>query len=107
MTQAVATSEGSKVSLQTIPAVHPEAGVHKVGGRWMAATVDDRLHTFEDGEGVSEVGERIIELIDGKRSVGEIVAVLVGEFEVPREVCEADALRFIGDLVEKQVLVCR
>jgi len=73
----------------------------------MAATMDDRLHTFEDQEGVSEVGERIVELIDGKRSVAEIVSVLVGEFEVAREVCEADALEFIEDLVEKQVLVCR
>lgn len=73
----------------------------------MAATVDERLHTFEDGEGVSEVGERIVELVDGERSVGDIVSVLVGEFEVAREVCEAETLEFIEELVEKQVLVCR
>jgi pyrroloquinoline quinone biosynthesis protein D len=53
---------------------------------------------------VSEVGERIVELIDGKRSVGEIVEVLVNEFEVERGVAEADTLDFIALLANKHVL---
>lgn len=72
----------------------------------MAATVNDQLHTFEGEDGLaSEVGERIIELVDGKRSVAQIVDALLEEFEVSREQCEADTRKFIGLLVEKQVLV--
>lgn len=92
--------------LEHVPKVHPETAVSKVGGRWMAATPDERLHTFEAADGaVSEVGERIVELVDGRRSVADIVDVLVDEFEVSRELAEADTLQFIGLLIQKQVLV--
>ncbi len=102
------TTAAGRVALTAVPQVHPEAGVQKVGGRWMAVTLDDKLHTFEEAAGVvSEVGERIIELVDGRRTVAGIVEALVEEFEVSRPVCEADTVQFIGKLVEKQVLVLR
>lgn len=70
----------------------------------MAATSDDRLHTFDGPDGVSEVAERIVELVDGVRSVGAIVDVLTEEFEVSREVAEADTVEFISLLLQKHVL---
>lgn len=88
-----------------VPRVHGETALQKVGGRWVAATPDNRLHSFEGPDGVvSEVGERIVALIDGQRSVGDIVAQLLNEFEVPRPVAEADTTGFIQLLAEKQVL---
>lgn len=71
----------------------------------MAATLDARLHTFEGPDGVSVVGERIVELLDGTRSVGDIALVLLEEFEVSREQAEADTLDFIRQLVERHVVV--
>ncbi len=92
--------------MEAVPKPHPDAAVQKVAGRWMAATVDDALHTFEEKDGsVSEVGERIVALVDGARTVGQIVDVLMGEFDVERAVCEADTRDFIGLLVAKHVLV--
>lgn len=94
-----------RVSLSAVPRVHAETALQKVGGRWVAATPDDQVHSFEGDDGtVSEVGERIVELIDGKRSVEEIVQTLLNEFDVPREVAETDTLDFIGLLAEKHVL---
>jgi hypothetical protein len=75
-----------------------------VGGRWAAASADGGWHTFESAAGVSEVGERIMDLIDGKRSVADIVGVLCEEFEVDRAVCEAETVKFVTLLVERQVL---
>lgn len=93
------------MSLSDVPRVHPETALQKVGGRWVAATWDDQLHSFEGVDGVvSEVGERVVELIDGRRSVGDIVEVLLNEFDVPREVAELDTLDFIGLLADKHVL---
>lgn len=93
------------LTLQTVVRVNPETAVQRVGGRYMAATPDDRLHTFEAGDGsVSEVGERIIELVDGQRTVAGIVEALVQEFEVSREVAEQDTTQFIEMLLGKQVL---
>lgn len=86
--------------LAWVPRIHSETGVQQVKGKWMAATPDDALHTF-DG---SDVGERIISLVDGQRTVGDIVAVLLGEFEVARAECERETVKFIEILVEKKIL---
>jgi len=96
-----------QVTLASVPRVHPDAALTRVGGQWMAATLDARLHTFEGPDGVSEVGERIVELLDGARSVGDIALVLLEEFEVSREQAEADTLDFIRQLVERHVVVTR
>lgn len=105
MVEKSASSAGQRVSLSDVPRVHGETALQKVGGRWVAATPDDQLHSFEGPDGVvSEVGERIVELVDGKRSVGEIVEILVSEFEVSREIAEADTSDFIRLLADKHVL---
>ncbi len=95
---------GLSVARLSVVRVHDEAALQRVGGRWMAATSDDRLHTFDGPDGVSEVAERIVELVDGVRSVGAIVDVLTEEFEVSREVAEADTMEFISLLLQKHVL---
>ncbi len=92
--------------MAAIPRLHPDTGVQRVGGRLLAAGPDAHLHTFEDEAGeVSEVAERIVELVDGRRTVGDIVAVLCDEFEVEPAACRADTLAFVRLLVEKKVLV--
>lgn len=94
-----------RVALSDVPRVHEETALQKVGGVWVAATPDDQLHSVEGPDGVvSEVGARIMELIDGRRTVEDVVLVLLEEFEVPREVAEQDTLEFIGLLADKHVL---
>lgn len=108
MSESSASGGAPEVLLGGVPFVHPDTALQRVAGRWMAATADDHLHTFEDADGsVSEVAERIIELVDGVRTVGKIVETLMEEFEVPRAVCEADTRSFVGLLVNKQVLALK
>ena len=93
------------LTLDTVPRVHPDAAAQKVGGRWVAATGDEKLHSFEGEDGaVSAVGERVMELIDGRRSVRDIIEVLLREFDVSRDVAEREVLDFIVLLAGKQVL---
>ncbi len=68
------------------------------------------------GEGVSLVAEtssvnvlnepacRFLELVDGKRSIGEILAVLEGEYEAPPEQIRADVETFLGHAVEAKLI---
>ncbi|MBX5481551.1 MAG: PqqD family protein [Myxococcaceae bacterium] len=92
--------------LSRVPRLRPDVGVQRVGGRLMAAGPGDELHTFEDEHGeVSEVGERILELIDGSRTVAQIVDALLEEFEVERAVCEEDAAAFVKLLEDRHVIV--
>lgn len=93
--------------LNAYPAPHPGAGIERVGDRLMAASSDDQLHTFvEDDEEPSYTAERIVELADGTRTVGEIAAAIASEFEgAPIEQIQADVQQFVGDLVARYVLV--
>jgi Coenzyme PQQ synthesis protein D (PqqD) len=92
--------------LDRVPRIHPEAGVERVGGRLLAVSMDSVLHRFEEDDGSpSEVAERIVELVDGQRTLEQLVHVLCEEFEVERAVCERDALEFVTLLLNKQVLV--
>ena len=93
------------LTLDSVPRVHPDAAAQRVGGRWVAATADERLHSFESEEGVvSEVGERVMELIDGQRTVGQIIDVLLQEFDVSRDVAVREVVDFVALLAGKQVL---
>lgn len=92
--------------MDEVPRLHPDAGVQRVGDRMLAVGPDDTLHTFEDEGGeVSEVAERILELVDGRRTLGDIVAALCEEFEVEPSMCREDTVTFVRLLVDKQVLV--
>jgi pyrroloquinoline quinone biosynthesis protein D len=92
--------------MDAVPRLHPDAGVQRVGDRMLAVGPDDTLHTFEDEGGeVSEVAERILELVDGRRTLGDIVAALCEEFEVEPSVCREDTVTFVRLLVDKRVLV--
>jgi hypothetical protein len=64
------------------------------------------LLTPDSGEyfTLNEVGGRIWELADGSRSVSEIAAVLVDEYEAPLEEIQADALELLGELAEARLV---
>jgi len=87
------------VTLTSVLRVPDETAAQRVQGRWAAATADGGFHQFED-----DVGERIMDLVDGRRSVEEIVSVLCEEFEVERARCEQDTIEFVTELVQKRVL---
>ncbi len=47
---------------------------------------------------LNEVGTRVIELVDGSRTVGDIVELLLGEFNVGDEQLVADVSTFLDEL---------
>lgn len=54
--------------------------------------------------GLNPVGSRVFELIDGRRSVAELLATLEGEYDVDRAELEHDVLGFLGELLHDAVL---
>lgn len=51
--------------------------------------------------GLNEVGSRVWDLIDGQRTVDDIVGVIVDEFDVPRQQAAEDVEAFVRQLVDK------
>lgn len=54
---------------------------------------------------LNEVGTKVWELADGRRSLEEIVAAVVEEFEVTPEQARQDVDAFVRELVEKEMLI--
>ena len=54
---------------------------------------------------VNEVGARLLEVADGRRTIAECAELLVDEFDAERGVIEQDLLTFAGALVEAGVAV--
>ena len=59
-----------------------------------------------DGEVLvlNPVGSRLLELVDGKRSVGELIDQMLEEFEVDCDSLAQDVDAFIGELTDAGVL---
>ncbi len=54
---------------------------------------------------LNEVGTRVWQLIDARRSVAEIVDSICAEYQVDREQAARDTLDFLEDLLAKQLVV--
>ena len=71
-------------------------------GDWLAAKVGDELvmMSAEKGNylGLSEVGTRIWELVEVPRTIEDLCAQLVTEFDVTDNVCRAEVETFLRDL---------
>jgi hypothetical protein len=53
---------------------------------------------------LNETGARIWALVDGQRTLREIIAVLVNEYAVESTRAERDALAFVADLCNRALL---
>ncbi len=49
---------------------------------------------------INEVGGKIWSLIDGRRTVAQIVDGILQEYEAPREQVEADVIAFLEQMME-------
>jgi Coenzyme PQQ synthesis protein D (PqqD) len=54
---------------------------------------------------LNEVGARVWELADGTRSLAQIVAEVVNEFDVGAEEATSDVLSFIDHLVAERIVI--
>ncbi len=65
------------------------------------------MMSIEKGEyfGLDSVGSRIWELIENPIEINKLVELLLEEFEVDRELCEADTFEFLNQLNAKKLLI--
>ena len=51
-----------------------------------------------------EQAVEILQLIDGKRAVDDVIDELAGRYDAPRDVTAGDVVKMLRDLVDKKVL---
>ncbi len=54
--------------------------------------------------GLDAVASRIWELLETPKTVAQLCAQICQEFEIDAQTCEADVLKFTGDLVDNRIV---
>lgn len=54
---------------------------------------------------LNEVGTRIWELIDGTKTISEIISIIFDEYDVEKEELEKDTIEFINKLKESEMIL--
>jgi hypothetical protein len=84
--------------LDVRPLRHPDVEWHETGGEVVLVATGAE-------QDLNEVGSRIWMLADGSRTVREIAARIVAEFEVDAQTAERDASEFVETLLRDGLLV--
>jgi hypothetical protein len=75
----------------------------------LTAPVDDELVMLDTRIssyfGLDRVGRRIWELLEEPRSLDDLCAVLVTEYDIDDATCRADLTHFVESLLEKDLVV--
>lgn len=75
---------------------NPATAWRVIGGEAVILSLDTKVL-----RGLNPVGSRVWELIDGQRSVDEIVEVIAGEFDVAAAAVAPDVHAFVEELLTK------
>lgn len=76
----------------------PNIVTRKTGSKYVLIPVTNNIADMNSVYTLNESGAFIWELIDGKRSIAEIVDALVTEYNIDRGVAESDLNSFLSDM---------
>jgi len=67
------------------------------------------MMSVENGKyyGLDDIGSRIWELIERPVKVSDLIDTLLERFDVDRETCEIDVLKFLNELNEDKILAVK
>ncbi len=87
------------MDLDKVYCVKDRVASRKIVDEVILVPLRDSVAEMENLYSLNEVGARVYELVDGKRSVRDIYAVIVDEFDVSAEQAEADVSQFVEQLL--------
>jgi hypothetical protein len=93
------TETGGRVDLQATPRQNLDTASRSIDDTaYVLNPETSELHAF------NEVGGRIWELIDGERTLQDVITAIADEYDVEPGVAEADVVEFVETLVDKGVV---
>jgi hypothetical protein len=92
--------DAKAIDLDTAPARNPNSAFRIYDGKAIIVLP-------ERGENhlLNPIGSHIWERLDGRRSLREILASVVAEFDVPEDTARADLLEFVAALKQKGMVI--
>jgi len=80
------------------------AVTRRIAGETVIVPVRDDVADLDSIYTLNETGTFVWDLLDGRRTVDELIDAVVAEFEVAREVAAADVARLIASLSAEGLL---
>ena len=84
--------------LKTVPRQSPSVVTRKTGNEYVLVPVTNNIADMNSVFTLNETGAYIWELINGKRSVEEIINVVTTEYEIDYETASKDVFSFIENM---------
>ncbi len=84
--------------LKSVPHHSPNIVTRKTGTEYVLVPIANNIADMNSVYTLNETGAFIWELIDGKRSVEEIIGFLTREYEIDEESASKDVLSFMEDM---------
>ena len=81
------------MDLNTVLSKSPDAASRTYDGQ---ATIV--LPSRAEVKVLNEIGSRVWDAIDGRRTLAQILETLIEDYDIPREQAERDMIEFVGEL---------
>ena len=85
-------------NLKSIPSHSPSIVTRKTGNEYVLVPVANNIADMNSVYTLNETGAFIWEQIDGRRSIEEIIAALLSEFETDERTATDDVLSFLEEM---------
>jgi len=86
------------VDLNTIVTQSPSIVTRKTGNEYVLVPVANNIADMNSVYTLNETGAFIWEQVDGKKSVKDLIEILIVEYQIDRETATEDVLSFIEEM---------
>jgi hypothetical protein len=91
--------------LNSVLSHSPSVVSRKTGDEYVLVPVTNKIADMDSVYTLNETGAFIWEQIDGRRTVKEIIELLIREYETDIESATKDVFEFTGDM-QKYLIIC-
>lgn len=83
---------------------NPDMVYREIAGEFILVPIHHRAGEADSIYVLNETGTRIWELVDGRRTLADIIAIITGEYDVDDGTMADDLFEYIGDMVASGTL---
>ena len=90
--------------LKSVPSRSPSVVTRKTGNEYVLVPVTNNIADMTSVYTLNETGTFIWELIDGKKSVADLIIAVIDKYDIDKETASRDVFSFI-DIMSKYLII--
>jgi Coenzyme PQQ synthesis protein D (PqqD) len=93
------------MNLETVLTKSPSMVTRKTGSEYVLVPVSDNIADMNSVYTLNETGAFLWELIDGRKSVTDLIDSLVNEYDADRETATRDVFSFLEEMNKYLIII--